>query len=419
MYGRPDQVGQKIKCPDCGAQTAVPPPPPPRAKNVPAALEGEQYELWDADAAPLPSELATDQPKYVPLHCTLCGSLMQATLAQVGTTITCPDCGRGNVVPPPAQHKPTPDVLAASAETYALQEGDLAVEPPVLPHVQRLLGEVAREEEAFAIAAGHVAVDGMKPRRKLDARGRPIMPRRPLTTGILTFLFSPGVPARWLALSLGFMFGGYLLLEGIRMAQYMGLIVIAAFFHFLAGFICCLPLLAATASIFKDIVTESAEGNDQVEHWNTRYFGEWFVDLLFFVMTLFASVLPGWGITRLITADLLPQVAVPYFAAVACFPIVYLSQLHLNSPWGILSGRIAGSWGACFGSWLLFYVETFTIWALCFAVGLATVAYRVEPVLAAPLYVGAVLLYARLLGRLAWRLSDALAEEEVQKRDDA
>ena len=38
---------------------------------------------------------------------------------------------------------------------------------------------------------------------EIDVRGRPIMPRWPLLTGILPFLFSSGVPVRWLAISVG------------------------------------------------------------------------------------------------------------------------------------------------------------------------------------------------------------------------
>ena len=36
---------------------------------------------------------------------------------------------------------------------------------------------------------------------EIDIRGRPILPRWPLLTGVLPFLFSPGVPVRWLGLS--------------------------------------------------------------------------------------------------------------------------------------------------------------------------------------------------------------------------
>src|SRR5262245_25851230 len=46
LYARTQDVGKQLKCPDCHALTVIPPPPPPKAKNIPAALEGDQYELW-------------------------------------------------------------------------------------------------------------------------------------------------------------------------------------------------------------------------------------------------------------------------------------------------------------------------------------------------------------------------------------
>src|SRR5688500_18799356 len=38
MYGLRNQVGKKLKCPDCGAMTEVPEPPPRKKPNMPAAL---------------------------------------------------------------------------------------------------------------------------------------------------------------------------------------------------------------------------------------------------------------------------------------------------------------------------------------------------------------------------------------------
>ena len=72
----PKTSASKLKCPDCGALTVIPPPPPPKPKNMPAALEGEQYELWDADEQPLPSQLIAAQPKSVTLKCRRCDTVM-------------------------------------------------------------------------------------------------------------------------------------------------------------------------------------------------------------------------------------------------------------------------------------------------------------------------------------------------------
>ena len=132
MYGRPDQVGKEVKCPDCGARTIVPPPPPPKRKKIPAAMEGEQYELWDADEQPLPSQLAAAQPQYIAVRCKHCDTLMYATEKQVGQTIACPDCGKRHVVPPPTKQAAKRSVLASEAETPRLDPAAAPGERPLI-----------------------------------------------------------------------------------------------------------------------------------------------------------------------------------------------------------------------------------------------------------------------------------------------
>ncbi|MCC7475869.1 MAG: hypothetical protein IT425_10765, partial [Pirellulales bacterium] len=78
MYGRLEHVGKKVKCPDCGAGTVLPQPPPPKQPNIPAAMLGEQYELWEEDEQPLPSEMIASEPKYIGISCSICGTLMYA-----------------------------------------------------------------------------------------------------------------------------------------------------------------------------------------------------------------------------------------------------------------------------------------------------------------------------------------------------
>src|SRR4029079_8573855 len=101
LYGPADKVGKKVKCPDCGAGTVIPEPPKPKGKVMPAALEGEQYELWDIDEQPLPSEMVASQPRYMNLTWRICGSLITARVDQVGEQIACHDCETMHVVPKP------------------------------------------------------------------------------------------------------------------------------------------------------------------------------------------------------------------------------------------------------------------------------------------------------------------------------
>jgi hypothetical protein len=91
-----------------------------------------------------------------------------------------------------------------------------------------------------------------------------------------------------------------------------------------------------------------------------------------------------------------------------------LSQLDINSAAGIVSGRILASTKRCPFSWMFFYLENAILAAIC---GAATYGVAMNDPSAAlwlvPLYVAAMIVFARLLGRLAWRLAEAMPLEEV------
>src|SRR5262245_23203333 len=148
LTGRLEHVGRKLKCPDCGAGTVLPPPAPPKPKNMPAALVGEQYELWDPDDQPLPSELIAAQPKYIRVPCRLCGTVLHAAETQVGQPIVCPDCGTGNIVPPPPKQTGKHSVLSPDAVTPQIDLSEaIAARPMIIP---RTVGLSLSEEVAEA-----------------------------------------------------------------------------------------------------------------------------------------------------------------------------------------------------------------------------------------------------------------------------
>ena len=132
MTALADQVGKEISCPDCGTKTIVSAPSEPKARRRLVPLEA--YALCeDFDPA---SAGAANEPEYIPFHCSLCGTLMHATAAEVGSRLTCPDCGTTTAVPAPHAVRPKPS--AKAAEVYGVHEesgqpgaGSLAEQPHV------------------------------------------------------------------------------------------------------------------------------------------------------------------------------------------------------------------------------------------------------------------------------------------------
>lgn len=409
MYGGPDQIGKLLKCPDCGARTELKRPEPKR-RNTPAALEGEQYELMEPDE-PAARPAAANHPKYIAVTCQRCETLMYATEQQVGQTVTCPDCGRKETVPAPRTPKAKASPLVSDADTPRLDPDSVPFERPSA-YTEELRRKVEEEERSSAYGRALEEARRTGKPMKVDVRGRPIMPRQPLLSGILPFMISAHVPEWWIALSLAFLAGGYLISEALIWGGLGGLAAISALIFFIFGSIITFLTGSVAACVFKAIVVESSEGSDRVENWGTRYVADWFPEMLFMMTAVFISTFPGAAIARLIGGDLLVQYLFGAAGAAVVFPIVYLSQLDFNSPWGVLSGRILASIAKCLGSWILFYIETGLIIAACLGVGIWAAKSGVYPVLPFPVYVAALLLYARILGRLAWRVAEAMAVEE-------
>jgi DNA-directed RNA polymerase subunit RPC12/RpoP len=413
LTGTLAQVGKELKCPDCGARTILPAPPKPKPKQIPAAMEGEQYELWGVDEQPLPSDLIKSQPKYVAVGCRLCQSLMQATLDQIGKTIVCPDCGTKNVVPPPPKQKPKKSVLSSDAETPKLDPASDPGERPVFVPPRRKMAHEERQEAEYQRALEKSRRTG-KP-MEIDFRGRPVLPRWPLVTGIIPFLFSQGVPGRWFALSSGLIASVLLVVTSVEDAMqgaggaFIGMCFLAL------GSILTMICAAATASALLAIVTESSEGNREIQYWPGVH--DWFGDLLVVAVGGMVSAFPGWLVSRFAATG--PEEVGLWIAGsiFVCLPLILMSQLDVNSPWDVLSGRVLASLARCPFSWLLFYLELAAIAAACGAVTFFSA--RQDPKVAiwfTPLYVASLILVARLLGRLGWRLAEAMTI--IEQPDD-
>ncbi len=99
-------AGRQCRCPHCQLVFDLP--------QATGTAAGSEESLPSPDTRPPAAGLAT----YIPLICPLCHTRMYATIEQVGQKLTCPDCGRASVVPPPAVAKAT--AAPATADVYRL-----------------------------------------------------------------------------------------------------------------------------------------------------------------------------------------------------------------------------------------------------------------------------------------------------------
>ncbi len=192
LYGTLADVGKPLRCPDCRSQTKLPPPKPPRGPVVPAAMLGDQYELWEGDDQPWGSTLAATQPGLISVHCELCNTLQYASPEQVGSNLVCPDCGHATRIRAPKPVPPKPPHHEGDYE-LAVSEVDASMTTPAAPPIYTRLQDFeskSREEQDREIS-----------RVATNRKSRPQMPRFPLLTGWVAFLLAPGVLSRWFSLS--------------------------------------------------------------------------------------------------------------------------------------------------------------------------------------------------------------------------
>jgi DNA-directed RNA polymerase subunit RPC12/RpoP len=423
LYGPADKVGKKLKCPDCGAGTEIPEPPKPKGKNIPAALEGEQYELWDIDEQPLPSAMAAAQPRYININCRQCGSLLTATVDQVGQQIACHDCGTRHVVPKPALPAKKVSVLAHDSQTPQLDPTAHPGERPfVMTTANRLTLAEERQEAEYAAAAQKSQATGR--RMSLDRRGRPVLPPYPLLTGVAEFPFTSGVPTRWIVLTLCLVLWGAIMIDGLQ-----GWIAWAApngggeaVFAALAETFIAAPLAlvwyASLSSIVIAIFSQSAVGARHVDDWPSLNFIHSMSEMLPLGIAITFCMAPGWGIAHVFVTELWQELAAGGVTLILGLPIVLLSQLAGNSTWELIDLKVLGATVRCPFSMILFYLESAVLLVVCAAAIFVTGQKNIYLILlTAPLVVGCAIVYARLLGRLGWRIAEKIAVDDPEEDD--
>jgi hypothetical protein len=241
-----------------------------------------------------------------------------------------------------------------------------------------------------------------------DQRYKPAPPPRfTFFSGVFTYPWRPQSFFPWMVLSIGLLscgFLGLLTAAGLNSGDRAGT-VMAGFLGLAWIWLTILAGSYAAACVFA--VTETTAYNfDEPYDWPEPDWRERFFHLLWFgwcfVLALALVLLPAS-----LAEDPATRWRLIAIGVAVLFPVFALSMLEANSLWPF-SGPIWRSLFANWPAWIVFYLVSGTI---LFGSGFATLSlYRrlglLSVVMLAPLWAACILWYARLLGRLAWRIME-------------
>jgi hypothetical protein len=354
---------------------------------------------------------------------------MYARDEHLGKKLKCPDCGALTMATPRAEKGPPQSVLVPAGEEYQLDE---TAPPPPQPAsgAQFIQATDAEQISLPQIPAVTAAMAARKQETFAPPPPRPKRPKNPLVTGVWRMLATQEVVARWIALSLMLGFVTQMLSEALLspmqlMAEAIK-IVFAAVGMALAGI-----WLSMIGPLLVVIVGESADGSDELYQPPQWLAFDWFGEFFSVVMSGTIAGVLAFGAGELAARAELPtpaRIAIGAAVVVLIFPFGLLSTMLEGSPIGVISPQLISSFGRMVGPWLLFYLESFALAAVVGGVAWiaassnTSTSSRELPAAIVwglpPLLVAALIIDMRLLGRLAWWISDAMPAGDEEDNSD-
>ena len=241
---------------------------------------------------------------------------------------------------------------------------------------------------------------------EITERTTPKLPRWPLVTGVFFFPWYLTTLATWIYLTIAFSVAGFV----VGFIIYVMIVVMVPTF----GVALAVPtamLLAAVLSYasasYLCVIQETSGGAETVEEWPSAGWREWFWTLPSTLGVAIATFLLASAIDKLLFTNSWFLICTVWFLL---YPVMQLSVLEADSLTVPFSKPIWMSLWKQKWSWIIFFAETCLMIAAILV--LTMLAASINPFLAAiilgPLLATFLLIYARLLGRLAWCITAAM-----------
>jgi len=334
----------------------------------------------------------------------------------------------GRPTPPPSLRPPTPPPTQQKPATK--QEPPVS-SPPPLPasgsaRPQRSAPPAGQDEyavvppEEYAVrdepAPARIPVYTPRVREPVIAQDPlPEPPALPFWTGVFSFPFYLQSLGVWMLVAMGLTVGAlgivlciWCLDNGLSLA--FRCFVMPVFL--IIAFTCSYASAACMA-----ITQATSEGYDQVHDWPTGDWREWAWTMTYPGGMFVLSALLGW-VTHLAIPmwPPIPAIVVVFLA----FPILLLSALEAGSSMTPVSTPVLQSLVMVWWGWGIFYVETGLMligWSLLVWSSFADFPWLTAAI-AAPILAAGFMVYARLMGRLAWYIGHIMDRQLVTDEED-
>jgi DNA-directed RNA polymerase subunit RPC12/RpoP len=369
------------RCPECGYRIQAPKPRP-----------AEPYEAFSAADEPLglvPIEEEWPEPARVD------------RLAEE-------DPGDTYTLDAPLVSQPLPKPIGADDDLFFQPTARYEAEAPAPP--AKANAPYALHQPQGDAAPKAPPVTYHLSRSELEPERPPEPPQWPLWQGIYFFPWRPDAVLLWLTLSvkMGLVAALLCIMTICKIGYEEGSAV-----HSLA-----LPLLVPLLSLgalwtgtyctvqFLGVLEETAAGNDRVRRpeWTLA---EGMMKFFYLAWVAMSSLIPS-GLLAVLTFRLLPQGPATELAllvpAVVTFPVLLLSSLSSPAAWMLLNGRFISRLLAKPSAVLALCIPPFLLLVPCL-VAAGVMFEQLNPLLGLAngfLWSACFLIYARLLGRIAW-----------------
>ena len=412
MYAKAEQRGTKIRCPDCHSDNEV------ALESVPTAKRPSPVVLSDED--PFTLSQPVERPGYKP------------TVEPTGEYLGLADLD--TKAPPRPQAKPAPAVPVTEWPSLAVAPAETAREQPAAPvyiddedddaeiAISQPVERIDYKRVVTLPPPDEIDEDDMHQGRFHDEEwgfaanpnDKEAWKKSPFLFGILGFLVYGQTLYRFLLYSFLLSLDLLVILGAVYCSTGISPLLLGALGLSLAAGGLSVAVLGGSLPCLAAIAQDTANGYDAVENWPDWNIAEWLMQALSVAFAAFLAGMPGGIVaSACLTMGeegvLLAPIPV-LISELMFYPIVFGSILAEGSL-APVSATIFKSFQKRGDGWLMFYLWTillgivFTAAICLFGLGIrlrpAPVGLLVAP-FAAILWVGAMILYFRLLGRLLW-----------------